>query len=223
MLAELLNSTNCSKRQVPTKKLEVTEEIIKIAGEMTEAESLFKSFVKQAWHIVEPGTEFIPGYHIDVICEHLEALYKLIIQNLLINIPPRHMKSLLVSVFFPCWVWLNDPYSKFLCSSYAQDLSTRDSLKCRRLIQSLWFQSRWLEKFTITSDQNQKTRFENDKSGYRLSTSVDGLATGEGGDYVIVDDPHNVKQAESETKRLAVLKWWDETMSTRINNYCILR
>jgi predicted phage terminase large subunit-like protein len=217
VLTELLNSTNCSKL-TQAEELTFTEEIAKVAGEMAIAEKSFKQFVKQAWHIIEPGVPFIDGYHIDVICEHLEAVYKLQIQNLIINIPPRHMKSLLVSVFFPAWVWLNDPYSKWLCSSYGQDLSTRDSLKCRRLIQSLWYQSRWSDKYTITSDQNQKTRFENDKTGYRLSTSVDGVATGEGGDYVVVDDAHNVKQAESETKRLAVLKWWDEVMSTRINN-----
>jgi len=188
--------------------------LIKIAG----AEVSLRLYIEQAWSVLEPTTPFISGWHLDAICDHLEAVFKGDIRNIIINIPPRHMKSLAVSVFFPTWVWINDPSSRWLFSSYAQDLSTRDSLKCRRLIQSLWYQARWSDRYTITTDQNQKTRFENDKTGYRLSTSVDGVATGEGGDYIVVDDPHNVKQAESEIKRNGVLMWWDEVMSTRLNN-----
>lgn len=130
---------------------------------------------------------------------------------------PTH-NSLAVCVFFPTWVWLNDPSSRWLFSSYSQDLSTRDALKSRRLIQSMWYQSRWSDRFQLTSDQNQKTRYDNQHTGYRISTSVGGLATGEGGDYIGVDDPHNVQQAESEKQRKTVLVWWDETMSTRLNN-----
>jgi len=214
VLTELLNSTNNSKTLANKDKTEVSEELIKMVG----AEVSLKLFIEQAWHVVEPSTPFIDGWHLDVICEHLEAAQKGQIKRLIINIPPRHMKSLAVSVFFPCWVWINDPASRWLFSSYAQDLSTRDSLKCRRLIQSLWYQANWSSKFEITSDQNQKTRFENNHTGVRLSTSVDSLACGEGGDYIVVDDPHNTKQAESELKRNNVLLWWDEVMSTRLNN-----
>jgi len=130
---------------------------------------------------------------------------------------PTH-NSLAVSVFWPCWVWLNDPSSRWLFSSYAQELSTRDSLKCRRLLSSEWYTKRWGHKFHLTGDQNQKTRFENDKTGYRLATSVSGLVTGEGGDFIVCDDPHNVKQAESDAVRKGTLRWWDESMSTRGNN-----
>lgn len=213
MLTQLLNSTK-DFQECQVIKTEVDEELLRVTG----ARYSLNLFIEQAWHIVEPATPYIHGWHIDAICDHLEAVTKGQIRSLIINIPPRHMKSLAVSVFFPCWVWINNPTSRWLFSSYAQDLSTRDSLKCRRLIQSLWYQSRWSDKFAITSDQNQKTRFENNKTGYRLSTSVDGLATGEGGDYIVVDDPHNVKQAESELKRNGVLLWWDEVMSTRLNN-----
>src|SRR5215470_2701668 len=145
-------------------------------------------FVRQAWHVVEPATPFVANWHIDAIVEHLEAVSRGEIRNLLINVPPRHMKSLLVSVFWPCWEWIHWPHRRWLYSSYAAQLSIRDSLKCRRLIESRWYQANWSSRFTLTSDQNQKSRFENDKSGYGLSTSVGGAATGEGGDRVICDD-----------------------------------
>ena len=185
---------------------------------MSAAEVSLLQFIKQAWHIVEPATPFISGWHLEVISEHLQACTTGEIKRLIINVPPRHMKSLATSVFFPCWQWINSPESRWLFSSYAQDLSTRDSLKCRRLIQSLWYQARWSNNYQITTDQNQKTRFENNHTGVRLSTSVDALACGEGGDFIVVDDPHNTKQAESELKRNNVLLWWDEVMSTRLNN-----
>jgi predicted phage terminase large subunit-like protein len=94
----------------------------------------------------------------------------------------------------------------------------RDNLKRRRLIQSPWYQEHWGEVFKITSDQNAKTRFENNHNGHCLITSPDSAATGEGGDVIIVDDPHNVTEARSEAARANVITWWDESMSTRLNN-----
>src|SRR5215475_4401056 len=100
-------------------------------------------FVRQAWVVVEPATPFVPGWHIDAIIEHLEAVSRGKIRNLLINVPPRHMKSLLVSVFWPAWEWISWPARRWLYSSYAASLSMRDSVKCRRLIESPWYQERW--------------------------------------------------------------------------------
>ncbi|MCP4475409.1 MAG: terminase [Gammaproteobacteria bacterium] len=214
MLQQLLNLTENSPAAQEKKHIELEEDLLLRLG----AECSLKLFTEQAWHVLEPATPFIDGWHLDAISEHLEAAAKKQIKRLIINIPPRHMKSLLCSVFFPCWVWLTDPSSRWLFSSYAQDLSTRDSLKCRRLIQSKWYQEGWGHKYQITSDQNQKTRFENDRTGVRLSTSVDSLACGEGGDYIVVDDPHNTKQVESVLKRNNVLVWWDEVISSRLND-----
>jgi predicted phage terminase large subunit-like protein len=97
-------------------------------------------------------------------------------------------------------------------------MSIRDSVKCRRLIESPWYRERWGGRFALTSDQNTKGRFDNNRSGYRLSTSVGGAATGEGGDRVVCDDPHNVQEAESHSVRRATLEWWDVVMSTRLND-----
>ena len=182
------------------------------------ARDSLRVFVEQAWHIIEPGTPFVPNWHIDAICEHLEACSRHEIQNLLINIPPRCMKSILVSVMWPCWKWTHDPHWRWLFASYAQNLSTRDSVKCRNIIKSPWYQRNWGHMFVLTDDQNQKTRFENDKTGLRIATSVGGLATGEGGNAVVVDDAHSAEQASSQVEREGALQWWDETMSTRQND-----
>ena len=177
-----------------------------------------KRFIRLAWPILEPATEFVDNWHIGAITEHLEAVSAGQIRNLLINVPPRHMKSLTVGVCWPMWEWLTNPQRRWLFASYAANLSIRDSLKCRRIIESPWFQSRYGDRFSITSDQNQKTRFDNDRTGYRIATSVGGWGTGEGGDRVVVDDPHNAIERESDPIREAVLTWWDETMSTRLND-----
>lgn len=174
--------------------------------------------IRGAWSIAEPSVPFKPNWHIDRICEHLEAVTAGEIRRLLINIPPRHMKSLAVAVFWPVWEWTFDPHVRWLFSSYALTLAKRDSVKCRRIIDSPWFQDRWGAVFQLSGDQNEKLRFENDQSGYRIATSVGGSATGEGGDRVVVDDPHKVKEVESELVREEALEWWDQTMSTRLND-----
>lgn len=170
------------------------------------------------WHVLEPRTPFIDNWHIDAICEHLEACSRGHIQNLIVNIPPRCEKSLLVAVFWNGWEWTWAPHTRWLASSYSASLSTRDNLKCRRLIQSPWYQREFGRSFVLTGDQNVKTRFENDRTGYRIATSVGGVGTGEGGDRILVDDPHNVLEGESEAVRESTLEWWFETMSTRGND-----
>lgn len=175
-------------------------------------------FARQAWPVLEPATAFVHGWHLEAICEHLEAVSLGQIRRLLICMPPRHMKSLLVSVLWPCWEWIRHPERRWLFASYAAGLAIRDSVKCRRLIESSWYQSRWGDRFVLTSDQNEKSRFENDKTGYRIALGVGGAATGEGGDRVVVDDPHNVREGESETIREATLTWYDQVMSTRLND-----
>lgn len=128
------------------------------------------------------------------------------------------MKSSSVAVAWPAWDWIGAPQRKFLFSSYAQSLSTRDSLKCRRLIQSPWYQANWGSKFSLSDDNNLKMRFDNSEGGYRLATSVGGALTGEGGDIVVLDDPHHAGETESDTIRQSTLDWFDQVMSTRLND-----
>ena len=176
-----------------------------------------KAFTKASWATIEPGVPFLNNWHIDAINEHLQAVIEGDIKRLIINIPPRHMKSLSTAVILPAWAWTRDPSMKFLYASYAASLSIRDSTKCRRLIESPWYQAHFPD-ITLTSDQNQKSRFENTSSGIRLATSVGGTATGDGGDIILVDDASSASDAQSSAMRTSVLEWWDQTMQTRLNN-----
>lgn len=178
----------------------------------------FRDFVRTAWPIVEPGEPYIHGWHIDAICDHLTYVSLGDISDLVINIPPRHTKSLLSSVLWPAWEWTWNPSTQWLFATYAQNLTVRDSIRCRRLIQSPWYQERFGEVFQLSGDLNQKMRFDNTQNGYRLATSVGGTATGEGGNRIVVDDPHNMKEINSDTVREGVISWWRDVMSTRGNN-----
>lgn len=183
-----------------------------------QAQRSLHEFMRQAWPVVEPSVDFVDNWHIEHICNKLEAVSRGEVRRLLINIPPRHCKSLLVSVIYPVWDWIQNPSRKFLFASYAQSLSTRDAVKSRRLLQSPWFRDNWGHLFDMAGDQNVKSRYENTRLGYRLSTSVGGGLTGEGGDTIIIDDPLNAIDQHSETKRIGCIEWWDQAMSTRLND-----
>lgn len=176
-----------------------------------------KKYIKATWHVVEPSTPFQDGYHVDAICEHLTHLDE--IRNLLICIPPRMGKTTITGVMFPSWHWLHKPQTRFIYASYAKDRSLDTSVKCRRLIESNLYQRTFGYKkfFTLTSDQNTKSRFENNQTGFRLATSVDGVVTGEGGDILIIDDPHNLQEIESKANREAVIRWFSEVWQSRLD------
>ena len=188
------------------------------------AERSLWEFTRQMWKWIDPAP-FRDSWHIGCIAEHLEAVNLGQIHRLIINIPPRHMKSIGVAVAWPVWTWIRRPEThllgpsvQFLFASYAQALSIRDSVKCRRLIDSPKFQERWGDRFSLTTDQNTKGLFENDQKGRRLAASVDSHLTGEGGDIIVIDDAHNVRDKESEVKRMAALDWWDQSVSNRLND-----
>lgn len=176
-----------------------------------------REFIEPAWAQVEPMVPFVGGYHVDAIAEHLQAISDGDLRNLIINIPPRHTKSTFVCVTWPAWEWTFAPHLQWLFASYREALSVRDSIKCRRLILSSWYQERWGAVYCLAADQNQKMRFDNDRSGYRLAVSV-GTGTGEGGDRLVLDDPMSADQAASDAERANANDWVDATFSTRAND-----
>lgn len=178
----------------------------------------FYDFIRDAWHIVEPAP-FVDGWHIGAMAEHLEAVILGQIQNLIINVPPRSSKSLLSSVLWPAWTWTFRPEKRFLTASWDSGLSTEHSWRARLLIQSQWYQERWGDVVQITSDQNLKTRYDNNRLGYRLVTSVGSSAIGRGGNIVHADDPNPPDtQHNTQKNRAKVNSWWDLLMSMRLND-----
>lgn len=177
-----------------------------------------RAFYEQAWPVVEPRYKFAGGWLADALCEHLEAWSRFEIKNLVVNIHPRLGKSTLVCVVLPAWVWATSPDRKWLFFSYAAPIAVRDSLRCRRLIESPWYQSRWGSAFSLEEDQNAKSRYDTTASGARISLGVGGAATGEGGDHIVVDDPHDVRKADSVDYLDACASWWDNVISPRLNN-----
>lgn len=177
----------------------------------------FAGFVRAAWHVLEPASPLKWGWSLDAICEHLEAVSKGEIKRLLMNVPPGCMKSLLVGVLWPAWEWgpQGRPGLRYLGTAHKQDLAVRDNLKARRLIQSAWFQARWPIK--LTGDQNAKTKFENDATGFREAMAF-GSMTGSRGDRVLLDDPLSVDHANSEADLKSAEITFTEALPTRVNN-----
>ena len=183
-----------------------------------DAEDSLLEFVRQAWDVLEPQTPFKCNWVLETMAAHLEAVSRGEIRRLLVNVPPGFTKSMLVNVFWPAWEWgpRANPHLRYISASYETGLATRDMLRCRDLIESEWYQERWPSQFK--KDQNQKTYYENVSRGFRLASSVGGRLTGYRGDRIIIDDPHDVNRAESETERNTARRWFTETLPTRLNN-----
>jgi len=205
------------------KRIDARETLLQLSRE--DCEKDLCEFIRQAWHIVEPGAEYVHNWHVDMIAEHLEAITDGVTfedgsfyNRLLINVPPGMMKSLLTNVFWPAWEWgpKNMPHMRYVCASHSLDLAIRDSTKMRRLIESEWYQERWGDIVRITKDQNQKTKFETTATGFRQAIAA-GSITGARGDRVIIDDPHSVEGANSDQQRASTIEWFLEAVPTRLN------
>jgi predicted phage terminase large subunit-like protein len=173
-------------------------------------------FIREAWHVVEPSITYIHGWHIDAICEHLEAVTNGEIIRLLINVPPGTMKSLITGVFWPAWEWGPQGRAslRYLGSSYSEDYAKRDNRRMRDLVTSDWYQALWGDTIKLT--RSGEMAFANTKTGFRQGVPFSRL-TGGRGDRVIIDDPHSVDGAESEADRLSTVRTFRESVPTRLN------
>lgn len=175
-------------------------------------------FVRYFWHVLEPKTKLVEGWALYAICAHLEAVTFGEVTRLLINVPPGFMKSLLTDVFWPAWEWsaMDKPHLRIVAFSYAAGLTERDNGKFRDLLMSAAFTELWGAKFKL--NKIGEVKVTNDKTGSKLATSVGGIGTGERGDRIVVDDPHNVKEGESELVRTSTVTWFRESLSNRLND-----
>lgn len=177
----------------------------------------FEFFIREAFSIINPGTEFISNWHIDLICHRLHKVYVGELKRLIINIPPRSLKSTIVSVCWPAWIMGNNPSKRIICASYSQHLSDKLSIESRHLLKSSFFKDIF-PRVKIVPDQNKKNKFILSERGFRFATSVGGTTTGEGGDILILDDPHNALDANSPKKRQKTIDWFRQSFLSRLDD-----
>lgn len=173
-------------------------------------------FVHEAWHVLEPHQRYVHSWHIDTICQHLEAVTDGRINRLLINVPPGSMKSLLVSVFWQAWEWgpRNLPSMRFLATAFNDGPVKRDTRKCRDLMLSEWYRSLWPH---IVLTRTAETSFANSGTGTREAVAF-GSLTSQRGDRLLIDDPHSTETAESAAERLATTRKFREGATNRLND-----
>lgn len=184
---------------------------------LRECEESLVNFVGHAWHILEPKKRILKtGWAIDAMADHLEAVTYGDIKNLLINVPPGTLKSLLTKVFWPAWEWgpMNMAHLRYVTASYAKHLSARDSRKLKILVESEWYQRLW-PHVKLARDQHAKTNFHTTQMGFVVATSVGGVGTGERGDRFICFPREQIVQTENGSisigdiveRRMAVKVW----------------
>lgn len=185
------------------------------------------AFVKLAWDIIEPSTPLVWNWHLDVVCDHVQALLegRLAKQNLIINVPPGSMKSTIVSVCAPAWVWAQPqgqgrlgPGWRGLFAAGNDPLALRDSMKCRDILDSDWYRRLFKPTWGFAKDQNAKGFYRNSAKGFRKAFSSGARVTGDRGDDIFVDDPLDAAEAFSKPSREAVKNWWDHAYANRLNN-----
>lgn len=179
-------------------------------------EGSFSFFARSYLKVLEPETSFEWNWHHDVLCKACEDVHFGVYHNLDINIGPRTLKSIIVSVLFPCWVWTTRPWTKFICGSRSNDLATQFNMKRRDLITSHQYARFW--PIPIKDDQNTAKKFSNYEGGLMQAVSAEGKVVGLGADVLLSDDLLDAKEAYSQAKRESVNKWFSEAFFSRVQS-----
>jgi predicted phage terminase large subunit-like protein len=177
-----------------------------------------KTFVKAFWRVGDPNEPFVEGWCVDAIIDHLMAVTDGTIKRLLINVPPGFTKSFLCDVFWPAWEWgpAERPWYRYVCTAYNATLTMRDNGRFRRVLLDPAYYALWGQDFVLTAIGSK--RIENSRTGFKLATSVGGVTTGERGNRVVIDDPNNPKEIESDAVREGTNLWMREIVPDRLNN-----
>src|SRR6478609_370877 len=224
-----LETSSATAQQTQAQPVTADLETSSTASRQTETRPVnnisLQAFVREGWSLLEPVSTLSWNWHLDLICDYLTQIrdgkFRILhpeLEGIIFNVPPRTMKSLLITVFFPIWVWTTAPSRRFMFASYSEKLSTQHSILRRSLIESEWYKREWGGKFSISRDQNVKSHYENSARGAMFSTGMQSTATGMGGDILIFDDPLNPEQAISQVEREAVNLHFDTTFRSRIND-----
>src|ERR1700747_969890 len=158
----------------------------------------FATFAMRCFHDLNPQAELAMNWHLEVIAAKLTAVRQGKIRRLIINLPPRHLKSLMASIAFPAWCLGHDPSAQILCVSYAQDLADKLARDCRSIMMSPWY--RQIFRPRLAAHRQAVQEFITTRHGYRLATSIGGVLTGRGADIIMIDDPLKPEEAFSHTQ-----------------------
>ena len=174
------------------------------------------SFIYQCFIELNPTTPYLHNWHIDLIASRLVDVIQGKTTRLIINVPPRSLKSVIASIAFVAWVLGHHPSKEIICASYGQDLADKLALDCRRIMQTDWYQQ--LFGVHLAGGRPSVADFRTTSSGGRFATSVGGVLTGRGGDIIIIDDPLKPDGAMSDAERQKANDWFDHTVMSRLND-----
>jgi hypothetical protein len=177
----------------------------------------FRAFLEKVFTTLTPGQRYVGSWHIDAIAWHLERVRRGEIRRLIINMPPRSLKSIAASVAFPAFALGHAPSKRIICVSYSGDLAKKHSNDFRAVLESRWYRSAFPGS-RIGSFKNSEIEIELTARGFRLATSVGGTLTGRGGDMIVIDDPLKPDDAMSEVKRSAANQWFSNTLLSRLDD-----
>jgi predicted phage terminase large subunit-like protein len=183
---------------------------------LTVLRSDFITFIEKSFYQLNPDVQFLPNWHIEVIASELDRCLRGETKRLIICVPPRSLKSHCPSVAFPAWLLGHKPSARIICASYGQDLAEKLALDCRSLMNSDWYGKVFSTR--LSPQRQAVSEFMTESQGSRLATSVGGVVTGLGGDFMIIDDPLKPDQAVSDTQRNAVNEWYERTLYSRLND-----
>ena len=190
-------------------------------------------FFRYGWHVLEPATPLEWNWHIDAVCEHIQAYftdwmgrqrdpdYALRFQNLIVNIPPGTAKSRIFSVYAPGWMWVHWPTWRSIYLSANPRVAWRDSEYCKTLVESDWYRQSFAPQWTVYGG---KKIFKNTAGGFRQATGFLSKITGDRADFLGMDDPHDAVEVKSDKKRVAIIEKYDDSIGNRVNDLrCSLR
>lgn len=176
----------------------------------------YPTFVARVMGVLEPGTHYEPNWHIDLIADRLLKVQTGDEKRLMINLPPRSMKTITISIAFTAWVLGHDPTRRLMCVTYSQDVAKAQALLFNRIVREDWYRRIFPACRPVAP--NRMMEWQTSKGGYRLATSMDGSVLGRGADIIILDDPNKGQEIYSKVSRQRVLDNWDHTISTRLNH-----
>ena len=177
----------------------------------------FKSFVVKVFNEVSPNAIYSDNWHVDVICNELMNILEGKENRLIINIPPRYMKSIICSIAFPAFILGHNPKASIIAVSYSDELASKLALDCKKIMEAQWYKEIF-PNTRLSKNKKSVNDFETTKGGGRYATSVNGTLTGRGADFIIIDDPIKPMDAMSDLLREKTNDWYGNTLYSRLND-----